>query len=1062
MKSNRFSFKRNKYLLLVTLFFSFMLTFSYPIYAYFKAANLEKVKPTMDIRLLFGRLDENLASGPWGTEQNPYLISTVEHLQNLYVLQNSPDSHLINESSVFQVSDSQGYPVYVGSTNENNLLEMKSIGNEQYPFISLLRGVTTTNQSKYIQLPSGEYTDTSVLGNIKITPVPGQVDIGLFGNMGPDEEDIDPQNQSAFKGGVSNLLLYNIQVQTDQVGSHIASHHYNVSGGTFETNHIGILVGHAQYVNLEKISVYYSTTNNVANVNAFDVQAGDQAKYTTSGGIVGFYKRVVIDGETQYPVSSDGSSIGIGSDQTGLGMGIVYSSDIWDFMEEKTNVGNPAPLNSYNLQDTFGNALYGSDNSYFNIGVFTFAHSRQAHGRDHLAKLWPSSAAKDWTIATNGDDGYTLSTKNMGAAKKYVATKITNSHFGSINSNTGSASLPTDTWGNQSNYRYMLTYVDSATQKEYALIRYGATALGVQIDPSNLVIKESDLPYYTFQVLNNQRADTKYPPYESGFAYEYYNTTALQFHRSGRSMNFQYMIYGATVYDPVNTTLIKESPRPLRIYALGQDTESASFMATSVSNFREGVRFIPPSNTSTFSTYKIQRTTGNNSTMNAYLTFSPTTGFSATSSQDNATSFNLYAVRITNNSSNSSESPTITNYLLEDYQVKSNAPKQTFDMEQNVLYYTGSYSDNDPKNRYLYEMKAISALDWYDNDDKLITKADTMLAMSDPTSYYYVNNKFFGVKLNIPSPIKKGATINVPEGSIGFTVNGSKNPNGMTAKINVIVATDPNQGFEQHITVSRFGTGTNQNADRKILDRLVLPPAPGTSITKTQAIYLKNEQNNPYKVYPGFNTLLVAYTFEVPIQTVEITYFLEASRGSARFVYLAGERLAANDHNPKHENDAKIPNLNSIDYVYSLTKTINNVNNRRFVATVQSSDYSASLTVPYFGFTSNPAFNEDDLVLKDRYIITAVNGFNFTYKISRIYDPSTDEKYHMYISVLANLNGSGYTPTITLNQLKTIQQNMNFNFSENSYMTPEYEFVYSDKVVMNINGYLLEDWSILK
>lgn len=1061
MKSNAFTFKRKNVLLLLTLFFSFMLTFSYPIYAYFKASKLENIKPTMDISLLFGRLDENLASGPWGSDQNPYLISNTDHLQNLYVLQNSPDSFLINESSVFQVSDSQGYPVYVGSTNVNQLLEMKSIGNEQYPFISQLRGVTTTNQSKYIQLPSGEFTDTSVLGNLKITPVPGQVDIGLFGNMGR-HEGVDPENPATYQGGVSNILLYNIQVQTNQVGTHIASHHYNVSGGKYETNHIGILVGHAQYVNLEKISVYYSTINNVAQVNAFDVQAGDQAKYTTSGGIVGFYKRVVIDGETQHPVSSGDTSIGVGNDQTGLGMGIVYSTDIWDFMEEKTNVGKPAPSDSYNLQETLKDVLYGDDKSYFHVGVFTFAHSLQAHGRDRLAKLWPSSAAKNWTIATNGDDGYTLSTKNMGTAKKYVATRITNAHFGNITASTSYASLSTNNYGNQSNYRYMLTYRDNTTQKEYALIRYGATALGEQIDPSNLVIKESDLPYYTFALYKTQVPDTAYPPYEEGFASKYTEFTPLQFNRGSSNINLQYMVYGAEIYDPDQTSLLKEAPRPLRIYALGNDTPTASFMTTSISNFKEGVRFVPPSNTRTFNTFKIQRTTGTNGTMNAYLTFNPATGFSATTSQTNATSFNLYAVRVSNNPSNSNENPTNTNYLLEDYQVKSNAPSATYNMEESVLYYTGTYTDSDPETRYLYKMRSISDLNWYDNEDKLITKADTMLAMSDPTSYYYVNNRFFGVKLNIPSPIKKGATINVPEGSIGFTVNGNKNPNGMKAKINVIVATDPSQGFEQHITVSRFGTGTNQNADRQILDRLILPPAPGTSITKTQAIYLQNETSNAYKVYPGFNTLLVAYTFEVPVQTVEITYFLEASRGSARFVYLAGERLAANDHNPKHENDVKIPNLGSIDYVYSLTKTVNNITNSRFVATVGTSDYSASLTVPYFGFTNNPEFDEATLPLKDRYIITAVNGFNFTYKISRIYDPNTDEKYHLYISILANMNGSGYTPTITLNQLKTIQQNMNFNYSENSYMTPEYEFVYSDRVIMNINGYLLEDWTVLK
>ena len=44
--------------------------------------------------------------------------------------------------------------------------------------------------------------------------------------------------------------------------------------------------------------------------------------------------------------------------------------------------------------------------------------------------------------------------------------------------------------------------------------------------------------------------------------------------------------------------------------------------------------------------------------------------------------------------------------------------------------------------------------------------------------------------------------------SIGFTVN-AKTPDSTetTATINVIVATDPSQGVEQLITVSRFGSG---------------------------------------------------------------------------------------------------------------------------------------------------------------------------------------------------------------------------------------------------------------
>lgn len=1083
MKTNQSITKKSSLMLLISIFFSFMLTISYPVYAYFRDAMKENVRPTIDIRLLFGMLDESLSSGDWGTDTNPYLITNTEHLLNLYVLQNSPDSFLIDENSVFQVSDEWGDPVFVGGPSANQLFNMKSIGNEQYPFVSRLRGVTTTDPEKYQTLPTGEVTDTSVFGNIQIVPVPGQVDIGLFGNVGPSEAEgslLEPEN---YIGAISNLLLYNIQVKSATYGAHISDHNYNVTTGTYESNHIGILVGHAQYVNLEQISVYYSTTNQIAHVPAFDINAGDQAKYTTSGGIVGFYKRVVIDGEVEFPVSSDGTAQGIGSNATGLGQGIVYSTDIWTYMEENTNVGSPAPNGSYDLQATFGDELYDADNSYFHIGVFTFAHSRQTRGKDRLAKLWSTQGSNQWTIATNGTTGYSATNKSMGLAKKYFAKKITRAEH-SWSSSAGTLISP---YNDNAAYRYMITFESGG--KIYALVRYGSQAIGVEVKPDDLVIPDGELKYYTFENLSTREEDPDYPPKTPGFSFRFGGPTALEIRaetNSSSSAKLQYAVYGDLVKEKVNgveTDNILEAPRPLRIYSASGVSPTTSFMATaSTSNppYVEGYRISPVSTTSsTNEVYKLQRT-GYQSTgarQSIFATFNPTTGFSATTSSSAATQFRLYAVRYTNYTGAApNQTPVTTTYQLQEFTPLVSAPKETINTEENVLLYTGNATDANPQARYLYQVRNIASLEWYDNEDNIITKGDTALTMSDPTSYYYIKNAegqhvYFGVKTGIPSPIGPG-TIKVPEGSIGFTVNGSKTP-GTKAKINVIVATDPNQGVTQNITISRFGSGTTLVGDRVIQLNctLPLPPAPGAPQIGTQPIYVYN--TNPYNtnptsataVYPNFNTLLVAYTFEVDVQTVAVTYFLEASRGTARFVYLAGERLAANDYNPLHENDVRFPMLTGIDYVYSLEKNllIGGVTQaKNFIATVGSADYISSLTVPYFGIKSNPAFDEDAIPLQDHYLITAVTGFNFTYNISRIYDPESEEKYHMYISVLANMNGTGYTPVITVNQLKTIQQNMNFNFTENSYLdTTTYEYVYSDRVVLNINGYLLYDWSVL-
>ncbi len=1073
MRAYRVKKAFSKPTILSAVFFAFILTIAYPVYAYFRDSIERKVDPALEIELLFGHLREDLVSGDWGTENNPYLIMTTEHLSNLSVLQNGAYSYCVNENSIFQVSDENGDPIYVGGSSANQLFDIQPIGTESYPFVSVIRGITTTDPNKYITLPTGETTDTSVLGNLRVTPDSNQVDIGLFGCVGPDLEGEVPETD--YQGEISNLLLYNVQINTSTVGVMPSGHHgYAKTETPKETNHLGILAGHVQYANLDKISVYYSQTNGVAHVDAFNVSAGDTAKYTTSGGIIGFYKRVIVDGEVENPVTSDGSDQGAGQAAAGLGKGIVYSEDIWTFMEENTSVGNPAPNDSYDLQDTFGDELYDpNDNSYFHVGVFTFAHSRQSRGKDRIAKIWTDTYTNEWTISKSS--GYTQTTRDVGPATKYTTTRITRSEVdwtssGWINRTyRGTLNTP---YNSNANYRYMLVYEDTTVSptKHYALVRYGSTAIGVEIDPTNLVIPDGEFKYYTFENLNTRTADITYPPYEAGFSYRFSNPITMDFRNTtATSGTLQYAVYGDIVTGVVDgQTKILEAPRPLRINAQSNAVPTTSFMATaSTSNppYVEGYRISPTSNTTNFNKYYIQRSgasSSGNSASNWYMTFSTAEGFSAINTSNpgsNASSFSLYAVRYTNNTSNPSESPVATRNILEEY--IPTGTTETIDTEHNVLYYTGAYNSSVPTSRYSYEIKNISTLEWIDSSNKAITKGDTALIMGDPTSYYYIKNasgleRFFGVNTGIPSPVD-GPDINVPEGSIGFTVNArTPDTTETTANINVIVATDPSQGVEQLITVSRFGTGTTTVGDRQLLNGFVLPPPPGSTIIGTKPVYLKTSASSPtYSVYPNFNRLLIAYTFEVPIETVPITYFLEASRGTACFVYLASDRVAANDNNPLHENDIVFPSLANIDYVYKNTSNV--------IATVGRSDYVPSLTMPYFGLTNNPDYDVNTNPSVDHYLVTAVTGFDFVYNISRIYDPSQDQKYYLYIKVHANVNGSGYTAPVDLNSLKIIQQNMNFNYSENSYLDRNTnEFIHSDVVHFTVNGYFLDDWSVLE
>ena len=88
MKTHKFKNFFSKVWISITVFFAFVLTIGYPVYAYFRANIERQVEPTLEIELLFGHLREDLVTGEWGTDTNPYLIMSTEHLSNLSVLQN--------------------------------------------------------------------------------------------------------------------------------------------------------------------------------------------------------------------------------------------------------------------------------------------------------------------------------------------------------------------------------------------------------------------------------------------------------------------------------------------------------------------------------------------------------------------------------------------------------------------------------------------------------------------------------------------------------------------------------------------------------------------------------------------------------------------------------------------------------------------------------------------------------------------------------------------------------------------------------------------------------------
>lgn len=1041
--------------------------------AFFADTDTSEAPIELNVDALFGKLHPSAGpSGAWGTANNPYLISTAAHLKNLYALQNHKDIKAINENSVFQVSDQYGKPCFIGGESVDQPIEIPSIGSEDFPFISNLHGVVAQSEADFITLPGGEVSNISVIGNIRVIGYEGQVDIGLFGNVG---------KPAANKiGRIEDLLLYNIRIKTDAVGNLTKTDklgnpvhgNYFTSETSHETNHIGILAGHAENCEVYNISVYYEQdSNGKARADAFDIDALTGAKYTTAGGIIGYYKNLWVS-ESEFPVSSDGLDTGQGGMTVGFGLGIMYSQDIWTFMEQNYFDGGPAPLNEYGMKDTFDHLFYGQNNTdkkYFQIGVFTFAHSNETITTDRVAKLWVAEDSNYWSISTsNSYQGQSVDF-GINASKYYVQQVVYDQNVDNSNIRSGTLILNGISRSNvhyvhdfptnleSPDWRFMIVVESGGV--EYALVKYGAVAAAQRIDTSNFVIPDDQLPYYTFQVYTQRTQDLNYPPYTSQAAFRYHSPGYLVVSNNSssndnatRQQNF--ICYGRT-YPESGGGIKRESVRPLRIY------DTVSFMATSVTNYIEGVYFIRVG-TGANTRFVLQRQGNNTSTnhsrrvLSNYLRFTDSDGFVSTTSQSDATQVKLYAVRVKPNASEPQQSPQQVAFNRQIYTPTQDV--KTYDMSKTVLYYVGNSGSDVASQRYLYEMRSLESLGWADNNGDPIIEVHTAMKMADPTSYYYLNNVFWGVLQGIRSPKEMPPpfdTVIVPLASIGFTVQGHGIRNGpdQKAKVFVIVATEPSQLVDQTITISYFPYTTSpsnpaqgdfpnsisydDNVSRQVEGSVPLPPVPGGTAATTQNIWVR-DGGQTYTAYPNMNTVLVAFEFEVTVSRYPRTYYLEASKGSANFVYLSAERTASGDTNPDHENDAFLGLINGVDYVA--------LGEGSTIATVGSEAYVKSQLVPYFGLTANPANPKGENPNLDALLLKAARYF--TYNISRFYD---SENKLFTTNIYVNVKDS--PPTATQAQLKQIMEDMNFNFVEWSYLDyVQYRRIYSDVVNTTINN----------
>ena len=363
----------------------FMLVASLTVYAYFTTRvyvytedGKEVAHVGMNLQLLFGKLDTTVAAGtdlkipsynvvdangadvtddkgnwiaiagdgqylhyndgvndktlydpdaPWGSAQNPYVISEPRHLQNLSALQSvgyfdmlyigdNYTSGNYNEGSAaipyFVICETDGTPVNIDGSEIN--VPIKPIGSAEHPFIGVIGGAFkdgTTTVAMADDGTGGKLSSVSAIDNFKVKTNTDQVDVGLFGYIGYMGTEPTTAGDT-FYGVVSivkNVLVSDVQVVVKnpsalEVASEFIAHVFENHRFTFtgvpeanlgsvphEDHHIGIFAGHVSYAHLEYISVYYSS-NNICAIDLMHIKDTDEdnleENYHSSTGIVGF------------------------------------------------------------------------------------------------------------------------------------------------------------------------------------------------------------------------------------------------------------------------------------------------------------------------------------------------------------------------------------------------------------------------------------------------------------------------------------------------------------------------------------------------------------------------------------------------------------------------------------------------------------------------------------------------------------------------------------------------------------------------------------------------------
>ena len=330
------------------------------------------------------------ADAPWGSAQNPYVISEPRHLQNLsalhsvgyfdllYIANNfdASGNYIPGSASIpyFLICDPEtGKPVTISGEDIESAIE--PIGSAEHPFIGVVGGAFTEGETTVIDgdgnaetLADNKVSVASTIHHFKVKTSTKQTDVGLFGYIGYLGDESTAGNTNQFAGvfsSVKNVLISDVSVvvnnpDVDEIISELFKplwkklfstadgevfHRFSYTGQTeempHETNHIGIFAGHVSYAMVDNISIYYSDDEPYA-IDLTDVA---EKNYYSASGILGMMYNMnctiandatlgcVIKmgtGMSSDEIGTSGSGSGTGGGQySGNGRGYVTAAEIF-------------------------------------------------------------------------------------------------------------------------------------------------------------------------------------------------------------------------------------------------------------------------------------------------------------------------------------------------------------------------------------------------------------------------------------------------------------------------------------------------------------------------------------------------------------------------------------------------------------------------------------------------------------------------------------------------------------------------------------------------------------